>query len=352
MAMLNKTEVRKVRRYAALPKLGIAAMLVSILFIFWWLLLEMLDDLVFHDDAGVYRIGLFFSLAVVFVYLLFFAWAFLSTRFGLKGRRWSAILQKAGLPPLQQDPNLQHEVFEALREKQMTGVADVSVAFGLAEWMIESAKAVADACGIRLQPVRRKILVLVLAPVLLLGALYVPEFIRATQAYDANRYAAHTAVMAVADALDSAGLSPVYTDPLEVRSRSYYTVSARSSDGRGRVSATITQKGVIREVWYSFSTDPLAGPEQNLADAREILTGLNAALAEGFSGAARGLLAADGLFDAVPFADDAAAVFAEAYLAGGGTESSHGTGKLPDGISVDYSCRGGESILYVTIKAE
>ena len=62
MAMLNKTEVRKVRRYAALPKLGIAAMLVSILFIFWWLVLEMLDDLVFHDDAGVYRIGLFFSI--------------------------------------------------------------------------------------------------------------------------------------------------------------------------------------------------------------------------------------------------------------------------------------------------
>ena len=347
--MLSEKEIRRVKRYAALPILGLAAMAVSILSIFVVLALTMLDDLVFYNSANIYRPALYAWGIIVLCNLAFFAWAFISVRLRLMGRSWQEIRYKVGLGPKRMDSNLMSEAMEAQRDMRITGVADVSVGFGLAGWMRENAEDVAKAAGIELPPVRKQVIAILLVPVLLLTALYIPEFVRAGTTYDANRQAAHHTLTALADCFEKADLDPHYADPLDTKSRAYYDFRVGSSDDQGFFSAEVSQEGLIQKVTYTYNIDGDVTSQQNLELMQENLRELQKIFSDAFAGENRILLAAEGLADAVPFDDSAAKAFAEAYISENADGMRQDKAEVSGGVTVNYSLNQEMDTLYLYV---
>ncbi|MCD8248516.1 MAG: hypothetical protein LUC60_01430, partial [Lachnospiraceae bacterium] len=147
-----------------------------------------------------------------------------------------------------------------------------------------NAKQVAAACGLEIPKAKKYVLAIVLVPVFLLIAVYVPPVISANRAMNAQIAVASESVYALQSAFEDGCDSVMIDDPQERYNDDSYTVSGylysnASSDIEATAYVTVDNDGFIISVHYMVYIDIEADKVENLemtgTDLRELNSMLN-----------------------------------------------------------------------------
>lgn len=92
--MLTEAEQRLIRKYYLLPQLGRKGIFAILALSAECIVLNMLDDLVFHNPQPTYLAGWVVYLALMVVLTVFFCYAYLSAAYGMRKPTWKTIERK------------------------------------------------------------------------------------------------------------------------------------------------------------------------------------------------------------------------------------------------------------------
>ena len=91
MPELNRDDKKLIRKCCSYPKISTVALLMSFVLCGMIVILEMIDDLVFHND-GFQPAGLYTIIAMISIYMVIFCYCTLKVKFTMHGKRWTALL--------------------------------------------------------------------------------------------------------------------------------------------------------------------------------------------------------------------------------------------------------------------
>lgn len=262
-----------------------------------FLLLSMLDDLVFHNTE-LYLVGLFTAIAIVIVFTVATSYAMLASRCDLNKKTWDSVAAKAEAAR-REDPS---------REKPEAPFAAREDGSGLlrASWEI------AEPLGISLPDHRRFPRRVLAVALVLLAAVYVPHFVGRAQTMRQEMETAAQTTRALEASFADAGLDPFCIDPTREHDKVSYYVTGDVVDEAGEetgssVRVDVNNDGQVIETGYHLAVDPALSQEESLARAERDLALLHDALAAADVPAlVPGLVTAHKLFPE----------FREAFLAG------------------------------------
>lgn len=277
--MLEEQEEKQIRRYCLYPKIAIAALLVALLIGVPFILLEMLDDLVFHHQ-GFTPTGLYVYLAIAAIYLFIFCWCILSVRFGMRGRQWKALQERlrvrqeamrsyaapaAGVIGMQAAAR---HLRRSDKDTALGGAAEVAsaaaavaTAGSMASALHRNAREMAEAYRVEIPGIGKQLALFVLAPVLLLTAVYIPQYAQAKKENAAAAAQAAAQIAIVRDALEPVCEYVSADDPLEdVRDYGYsvigYLRGMETDAPRCYVYVSFARDGTIEDISYDAELDP------------------------------------------------------------------------------------------------
>ena len=262
---LTSAERRRVRRYYALSALGLRGYGYILLVMAEFLLLSMLDDLVFHAREP-FLLGWVMMLAVVIALTVLVCWSIVVRNYLPQNKRWHAIEHKARAiaqeqgRPTRIDRSDKNESPLALSARRVAEMANVSLPSPIA--------------------FRRGVLAAALA---LLAVVYAVRFVGLATDNRRQQEAAAQTVSSIEAGLESAGLDAYGADPLDGYDESGYGVSGRI-DSEGDRSSTsyvrlyVDNEGQITEVEYTLPVDPERPLDETLAHAEADLAVLHAAV--------------------------------------------------------------------------
>ncbi len=299
--MLTKKEEQMLRKYYSRAVTSLSFFTVALVIGGFWILLEMIGDIALNSQAPN-NVGLYVYLGIVLVYMAVFLYQLISVRFGMRGKKWAAVVEKANVAVSQKDYSAQASAAVGLAALgRMMGRSDnerisgagqaAQVAGGIAAgitvfgMMFEARaniKKVAQALEIKLPSAKRQILTIVGIPVLLLAGVTVPHYMRAIEYTENARQNASASVMEVAEALQNVCGYVYYEDPME-QFRDYgYTVRGYvreiGESNNSYVAVEIDNEGFICETSYVYEADLSRTKEENLDQAGEDFALLNAGL--------------------------------------------------------------------------
>lgn len=262
-----------------------------------FLLLSMLDDLVFHGP-GLYLVGLFTMLAIVVAFTVAISYVILAANCNLNKRTWSSVAAKAQAAR-RENPS---------REKAPTPFTarEDGSGFLQASWRI------AEPLGISLPDHRRFPRRVLAVTLVLLAAVYVPHFVGRAQTMRQEMETAAQTTRALEASFADAGLDPFCIDPTREHDKVSYYVTGDVVDEAGEetgssVRVDVNNDGQVIETGYHLAVDPALSQEESLARAERDLALLHDALAAADVPAlVPGLVTAHELFPE----------FREAFLAG------------------------------------
>lgn len=262
-----------------------------------FLLLSMLDDLVFHGP-GLYLVGLFTMLAIVVAFTFAISYVILAANCNLNKRTWSSVAAKAQAAR-RENPS---------REKAPTPFTarEDGSGFLQASWRI------AEPLGISLPDHRRFPRRVLAVALVLLAAVYVPHFVGRAQTMRQEMETAAQTTRALEASFADAGLDPFCIDPTREHDKVSYYVTGDVVDEAGEetgssVRVDVNNDGQVIETGYHLAVDPALSQEESLARAEKDLALLHDALAAADVPAlVPGLVTAHELFPE----------FREAFLAG------------------------------------
>lgn len=262
-----------------------------------FLLLSMLDDLVFHGP-GLYLVGLFTMLAIVVAFTVAISYVILAANCNLNKRTWSSVAAKAQAAR-RENPS---------REKAPTPFTarEDGSGFLQASWRI------AEPLGISLPDHRRFPRRVLAVALVLLAAVYVPHFVGRAQTMRQEMETAAQTTRALEASFADAGLDPFCIDPTREHDKVSYYVTGDVVDEAGEetgssVRVDVNNDGQVIETGYHLAVDPALSQEESLARAEKDLALLHDALAAADVPAlVPGLVTAHELFPE----------FREAFLAG------------------------------------
>ena len=267
-----------------------------------FLLLSMLDDLVFHD-TGMYLVGLFTALAIVIAITVATSYAMLTSSCNLNKRTWNSVAAKAEAARRENPTRERPEAPFTAREDR--------------SGFLQAAWEVAEPLGISL-PDHRSFLRRALAVALvLLAAVHVPHFVGRAMTMRQEMETAAQTTRALEAAFAETGLDPFCIDPTREHDKLSYYVTGDIVDEAGEetgssVSVDVNNDGQVIETGYYLAVDPALSQEENLARAEKDLELLQRALAAAdVPVLVSGLVTAHELFPE----------FREAFLAGSPYES-------------------------------
>ncbi len=267
-----------------------------------FLLLSMLDDLVFHN-TGLYLVGLFTMLAIVAAFTVAISYVILAANCNLNKRTWSSVAAKAQAAR-RENPS---------REKAPTPFTarEDGSGFLQASWRI------AEPLGISLPDHRRFPRRVLAAALVLLAAVYVPHFVGRAQTMRQEMEAAAQTTRALVASFADAELDPFCIDPTKGHDKVSYYVTGDVVDEAGEetgssIRVDVNNDGQVIETGYHLAVDPSLSQVESLAQAERDLELLHGALAAADVPAlVPGLVTAHELFPE----------FREAFLAGSPYES-------------------------------
>ena len=267
-----------------------------------FLLLSMLDDLVFHNTE-LYLVGLFTALAIVIAITVATSYAMLTSSCNLNKRTWNSVAAKAEAARRENPTRERPEAPFTAREDR--------------SGFLQAAWEVAEPLAISL-PDHRSFLRRVLAVALvLLAAVYVPHFMGRVQTMRQQMETAAQTTLALEAAFADAGLDPFCIDPTREHDKLSYYVTGDIVDEAGEetgrsIRVDVNNDGQVIETGYYLAVDPALSQEENLAQAEKDLELLQRALAAAdVPVLVPGLVTAHELFPE----------FQEAFLAGSPYES-------------------------------
>ena len=302
MQALSEKEKKQILRYCVYPKIALSALILSFVLCALIVPLEMIDDLVFHND-GFEPVGLNVGIALITLCVVVFCFCALRPKFGMRGKQWIDLQNRLSVRQTQSDRSAQVAGVLATQAagrllqnsdnkaaQALGGAAQVAGAIGAvgtaADMLSESAdnaEAMAKAYGVPIPNIKKKLVAFAIVPVLVLIAVYVPQYVQGNQETQEK-------IALAAEQIDMAesALAPVCErvsadDPYErYKDYGYHVIGYLregdfSWDG-AYVYLTFDEYGTITEIHYCEGVDVAASLEENLNRAEQDFQVLNAPL--------------------------------------------------------------------------
>lgn len=302
MAALSEKEKKQILRYCVYPKIALLALVMSFVLCTLIVPLEMIDDLVFHND-GFEPVGLNIGIALIALCVVVFCFCALRPKFGMRGKQWIDLQNRLSVRQTQSDRSAQVAGVLATQAagrllqnsdnkaaQALGGAAQVAGAIGAvgtaADMLSESAnnaEAMAKAYGVPIPNIKKKLVACAIVPVLALIAVYVPQYAQGNQETQEKIALAAEQIDIAANALAPVCQRVSADDPYErykdygYHVRGYLREGDFSWDG-AYVYLTFDEYGTMTEIYYCEGVDVTASLEENLSQAEQDFRALNAPL--------------------------------------------------------------------------
>ena len=295
--MFGEQEKKLIKRYCLLPVVAKAFLVVALLIGIVWGLLVMINDMVFN--GGFYMLGIYTYLGIVVIYVIVFIVCFSIPRMGMKKEKWQQIIEKANIEMSKKDYSSQIaavlgakgisrllSMSDNPKANQAGDVMDVLSAAGalitvtqMTNELSNNARLAAAVCGVKIPKARKHILLIVFLPIILLIAVYIPQYISSKQITDRQAEVAAKSVYALRSALEEDCDRVSINDPKEGYRSGGYQVTGYLYDydnpRNAYIYITVGNDGVINEVNYCVDVDIQADKEENLEKAELDILKLN-----------------------------------------------------------------------------
>ena len=304
MAALSEKEKKQILRYCVYPKIALLALVMSFVLCALIVPLEMIDDLVFHND-GFEPVGLNVGIALIALCVVVFCFCALRPKFGMRGKQWIDLQNRLSVRQTQSDRSAQVAGVLATQAagrllqnsdnkaaQALGGAAQVAGAIGAvgtaADMLSESAnnaEAMAKAYGVPIPNIKKKLVACAIVPVLALIAVYVPQYAQGNQETQEKIALAAEQIDIAANALAPVCQRVSADDPYErykdygYHVRGYLREGDFSWDG-AYVYLTFDEYGTMTEIYYCEGVDVTASLEENLSQAEQDFRALNAPLSD------------------------------------------------------------------------
>lgn len=303
MAPLSENEKRQIQRYCVYPRVALPALIMSFVTCLLLLPLEMVDDLVFHNK-GFDATGVSTILVLVAINLVVFCFCSLVPKFGMRGKQWRALQERLAVAQEEADRTAQVAgVIGAQAAGRLLGNSDSDAAKALgsaaqiagavgavataADILAETsanAKAMAEAYGVTVPSVKKLRLALIVLPIAIALAAYVPQYAQASRELNERVSNAAEQIGIARDALASVCESVTADDPRErYKDYGYHVIGYLREDGDDAQDSYVyldfDENGALTSVSYCAEVDINATAEENLARAMSDFEALHAALA-------------------------------------------------------------------------
>lgn len=302
MTALSEKEKKQILRYCVYPKIALLALIMSFVLYALIVPLEMIDDLVFHND-GFEPVGLNVGIALIALCVVVFCFCALRPKFGMRGKQWIDLQNRLSVRQTQSDRSAQVAGVLATQAagrllqnsdnkaaQALGGAAQVAGAIGAvgtaADMLSESAnnaEAMAKAYGVPIPNIKKRLVACAIVPVLVLIAIYVPQYAQGNQETQEKIALAAEQIDIAANALAPVCQRVSADDPYEkykdygYHVRGYLREGDFSWDG-AYVYLTFDEYGTMTEVDYCEGVDVTASLEENLNRAEQDFQALNAPL--------------------------------------------------------------------------
>lgn len=302
MQTISEKEEKQIRRYCVYPKIALVALIVPFALCVLVVPLEMIDDLVFHND-GFAPAGLNTAIALVALYVAIFCFCALLPKFGMRGKQWidlqnrlavrqeqsSHSAQVAGVLATQAAgrllQNSDNKAAQAVGDAaQVAGaVGAVSTAADMLSESANNAEAMANAYGVSVPDIKKQLAAFAIVPFLILVAIYIPQYAQASRETQEKVALAAEQIDLAENALAQACERVTADDPFEKYKDYGYHVAGYLREGdsgwdEAYVYLSFDEYGTITEVHYYERVDVTASPEENLSQAEKDFQALNAPL--------------------------------------------------------------------------
>ena len=302
MQALSEKEWKRIRRYCVYPKIALRALIISFALCALIVPLEMIDDLVFHNDV-FQPAGLNTAIALVALCVAVFCFCALCPKFGMRGKQWLDLQNRLAVRQTQGDRSAQvagvlaTQAAGRLLQKSdnkaaqaLGGAAHVAGAVGTvstaADMLSESAnnaEAMAKAYGVPVPNIKKQLVAFSIVPVLVLVAAYVPQYVQGNQETQEKIALAAEQIDLAANALAPVCERVSADDPYEKYKDYGYHVTGYLREGDfswdgAYVYLTLDEYGAITEIHYCEGVDATASLEENLSRAERDFQALNAPL--------------------------------------------------------------------------
>ena len=204
--MLTEHEEKLIQRYYIYPKIAITAVIMALALGVPFILLEMIDDLVFHDEEVIFW-GLYVYLGFAALYLILFCYCTLRAKLGMRKEEWQELQRRLKVRQQQSDYSaaaagamamgaagrlMQKSQNKTVRgagtAAQVAGaVGAVATAGAMSAEIAHNAQAMAEAYGVPLPRTKGLRTVLVLLPLVILIGTYIPQYSHAHTAMQQNK---------------------------------------------------------------------------------------------------------------------------------------------------------------------
>ena len=301
---LSEKDARLIKRYCVCPQLGFVSLVMPFVLGALVILGEMIGDLVFYGEGDFRFLGLYAYIAFVIVFCVLFCYGALVPKFGMQGKRWTALAEQLRVQQTAEDRSAETAAALGLSaagsllnhsdNETAKGLGDVAAVAGAAataavaaEQLSEiggNAEAMANAYGVPIPDTKRALLAMIVMPVLVMVTIYGARYLSATESMQKSQAAAAAQVELLTTALEDAGLaSKTVGNPTEEYRDEGYAVYGfisgdyMSHDG-GEVDIDLDNNGLVTDVWYSRRVDVGMSLEENLALAQRDFSKLGEAL--------------------------------------------------------------------------
>ncbi len=300
--MLSRKEENMIRRYCLYPQIAMAALVMAFVILGPWLILEMVDDLVFHNEKFV-PYGLYVCLGFVGFFLFTFCYCILKSKFGMRGKKWRELGNRLNIRQSEKDysgkvagaiglgaagslmeQSENKTLKKAGKAMEVAGAVDtVAVALEMSFEQMENANEMANTYGVKVPKIKKYLISFAVASVLILIAVYIPQFKDANLLKKENIALASERIEEVKEAL-SPVCEYVSADSPKERYQAYgYKVfgyiRGLTSDGEtSYVVVEFNKLGVITRVSYDEEISMEKSMEENLNQIEEDFKMLHGAL--------------------------------------------------------------------------
>lgn len=269
--VLDDKDIRLIKRCCVLPRLGLAALVMSSVSMVLLIPLEMVADLVFHRQSFS-AVPLTVVLALVIANMAAFIYCVLYPTFVQRGKHWKQLVVRLRVEQDDEDRSAQ----------AAAGVETVTTAAGILFQTRRNAEEVAEAYGIAVPKVKKHLIAYVLACVAIVVAPYIPVYLQANDELAQTVAVSSTRVAAVSDALRPTCEYVSADDPAERYQEYGYNVRGylHGSDERDcYIYVCLDVSGQVESVHYTEELDVNKTMEENVSQVEEDFAAMGAGLA-------------------------------------------------------------------------
>ena len=287
--MLTEHEEKLIQRYYIYPKIAITAVIMALALGVPFILLDMIDDLVFHDEEVIFW-GLYVYLGFAALYLILFCYCTLRAKLGMRKEEWQELQRRLKVRQQQSDYSAAAagamamgaagRLMQKSQNKPVRGagtaaqvagaVGAVATAGAMSAEIAHNAQAMAEAYGIPLPRTKGLRTVLVLLPLVILIGTYIPQYSHAHTAMQQNTLLVSQRIEEITKALDPVCEYIAADDPAE-RYQDYgyrvigYLRGMNTDAPKCYVYISLDSTGVLESLSYDEEIIMSLSLEENLS---------------------------------------------------------------------------------------